>query len=127
MAAFGIKAIHPSDNPHILGFASARTGAGDPLLEIWNGPTVGSRVWWIDKDGNVTMAGTMEINGVLNHDGSQVGFFGTAPVARQTGYTAFANLVTDRTCDADATTVAELADILGTLIEDLKALGLIAA
>ena len=45
----------------------------------------------------------------------------------QTGYTTFANLNTDRTCDADATTVAELADILGTLIEDLKAQGIISS
>lgn len=56
-----------------------------------------------------------------------LGFFGTAPVVRQTGYTTFSNLSTDRTCDANATTTEELADILGTLIEDLKALGLIAA
>lgn len=39
----------------------------------------------------------------------------------QTGYTTFSNLSTDRTLDADATTVDELADVLGTLIEDLKA------
>ena len=43
------------------------------------------------------------------------------------GYTTFSNLTTDRTCDADATTVAELADILGTLIEDLKSAGIISA
>jgi hypothetical protein len=50
----------------------------------------------------------------------------TAPTAVQTGYTTFTNLTTDRTCDADATSVAELADILGTLIVDLKAKGIIA-
>jgi len=53
--------------------------------------------------------------------------FGTAPTAVQTGYTTFANLTTDRTCDADATSTAELADILGTLIQDLKAKGIISA
>jgi hypothetical protein len=47
--------------------------------------------------------------------------------APQTGYTTFSNLATDRTCDANATTVEELADILGTLIEDLKANGIISA
>jgi hypothetical protein len=51
---------------------------------------------------------------------------GTVGVA-QTGYTTFTNLTTDRTCDANATTVEELADILGTLIEDLKTKGIIAA
>lgn len=36
------------------------------------------------------------------------------------GYATFLNLTTDRTLDADLTTVDELADVLGTLIEDLK-------
>lgn len=45
----------------------------------------------------------------------------------QTGYTTFTNISTDRTCDANATTVDELADILGTLIVDLKATGIISA
>ncbi len=41
------------------------------------------------------------------------------------GYTTFANLSTDRTLNADSTTLAEVADVLGTLIEDLKATTLI--
>ena len=36
------------------------------------------------------------------------------------------NVVTDRGYDADATTLAELADVLGTLINDLRARGLVA-
>lgn len=35
------------------------------------------------------------------------------------------NVATDRSYDADSTTVDELADVLGTLITDLQALGLI--
>lgn len=42
-----------------------------------------------------------------------------------TGWTSFTNLSTDKTCDADATTTAELADILGTLIEALKDAGIL--
>lgn len=42
-----------------------------------------------------------------------------------TGWTSFSNLSTDKTCDADATTTAELADILGTLIETLKDAGIL--
>lgn len=56
-----------------------------------------------------------------------IGFFGSNAVTRQTGYTTFANLSTDRTLDADSTSLAEVADVLGTLIEDLKTLGLISA
>ncbi len=37
-----------------------------------------------------------------------------------TGWATFTNLSSDKTCDANATTVDELADILGTLIELLK-------
>ena len=44
---------------------------------------------------------------------------------QQTGYTEFANLTPDRTLDADSTTVDEVADVLGTLIEDLKTKDLI--
>jgi hypothetical protein len=44
----------------------------------------------------------------------------------ETGWTTFTNLTTDRTCDANATTVEELADILGTLIVALKNKGILA-
>jgi hypothetical protein len=51
--------------------------------------------------------------------------FGVAPTAVATGYTTFTNLTTVKTCNADSTSVAELADILGTLIVDLKAKGIV--
>jgi|DEB0MinimDraft_3_1074331.scaffolds.fasta_scaffold118202_2 hypothetical protein len=35
------------------------------------------------------------------------------------------NVTTDRVLDADSTTLAEVADVLGTLITDLKAKGVI--
>lgn len=35
------------------------------------------------------------------------------------------NVTTDRTYDADATSTAELADVLGTLIADLQTLGIV--
>ena len=44
MAAFGIKAVQPQDNEHILGFAVARSAAA-ALLEIWNGPTSADLVY----------------------------------------------------------------------------------
>lgn len=42
-----------------------------------------------------------------------------------TGWTTFSNLSSDKTCDANATSTAELADILGTLIEALKDAGIL--
>lgn len=85
----------------------------------------GLPVYTVDLFGNSTQAGKAEINGELDHNGATLGFYGVTPVTRRTGYTTFTNLTTDRTCDANATSVAELADILGTLIEDLKATGII--
>ncbi len=58
---------------------------------------------------------------------AEMGFFNTTPAAQPSGYTTFTNLSTDRTCDANSTSVAELADILGTVIEDLKDLGVFSA
>jgi hypothetical protein len=60
-------------------------------------------------------------------DNGAFAFAGGTVTAATTGYTTFTNLTTDRTCDANATTVEELADILGTLIVDLKTKGIIAA
>jgi hypothetical protein len=63
---------------------------------------------------------------VVRDDGGYSFAGGTVGLA-QTGYTTFTNLTTDRTCNANATTVEELADILGTLIVDLKTKGIISA
>jgi hypothetical protein len=40
-------------------------------------------------------------------------------------YGTITNVTTDRSFDADATTTAELADVLGTLIADLRTTGVI--
>lgn len=43
----------------------------------------------------------------------------------ETGY-IMTNVTTDRVLDADSTTTAELADVVGTLVDDLKAKGILA-
>lgn len=53
-----------------------------------------------------------------------LGFFGVTPVVRPAAYTA-SNVVADRSYNADATTIDELADVVGTLIADLRSLGLV--
>lgn len=75
-------------------------------------------------NGAAHVGSDIEIDGALNHDGSTVGFFGTTPATKPSAYTP-SNVTTDRTYDANATTVDELADVLGTLIADLQTLGLI--
>jgi hypothetical protein len=73
---------------------------------------------------NFLFSDDVELDGALNHDGTTVGLYGVTPVARSSTYTV-TNGTTDRTYDADATTVNELADVVATLIADLKATGII--
>ena len=75
--------------------------------------------------GTATFVGDdLEIDGDLNHDGTEIGFFGVTPAARATTYSV-TNLSTDRAYDANSTTTGELADVLGTLIADLRTYGLV--
>ena len=67
---------------------------------------------------------SIEIDGALNHDGTTVGFYGVAPATRSAAY-ILANVTTDRSYDANATTLDEIADALGTLIADLQLTGII--
>lgn len=74
--------------------------------------------------GDLQVTGQLELDGDLNHDGLNIGFFGVAPVARAAAYTP-TNVTPDRSYDADTVVIAELADVVGTLIADLQAYGLL--
>jgi hypothetical protein len=65
-----------------------------------------------------------DIAGDLKHTGGHVGFFSVAPVVQPAAYTP-TNVTPDRAFDADSTSLDEVADVLGTLIADLKAYGLL--
>lgn len=65
-------------------------------------------------------------NFVIRDDGAYAFRGGTVGLA-QTGYTTFQNYVTLRTLDVNNVMLEDIADVLGTLIEDLKAKGIIAA
>jgi hypothetical protein len=96
-------------------------------------PGDGGRWWWV-KNGTTgaftvtykTAAGTgiaIPQGGKLFviDDGTNV----TTLFFTGTTYT-ITNVTPDRSCDADTVAVAELADIVGTLIADLRTLGIIA-
>lgn len=68
--------------------------------------------------------GSFRIGGALDHEGTTVGFYGVTPVARSAAYSV-SNASADRTFNASVTSIDELADVLGTLIADLKATGII--
>lgn len=74
-------------------------------------------------DSSVT-SGVHTVAGDLDHDGTNVGFHGVAPAPLSPAYNPI-NVTPDRAYDANLTTVGELADVLGTLIADLKLKGLI--
>jgi hypothetical protein len=78
----------------------------------------------IYAEGDLEIDGTAFFDGDIDHNGSNIGFFSTAPAAQAAAYTP-TNVVTDRSYDANATSVAELADVLGTLIADLQSYGLL--
>lgn len=54
----------------------------------------------------------------------KIGFWNATPVIRPSAYTP-TNVTTDRSYDANSTTIDEVADVLGTLIADLQSVGLI--
>lgn len=68
-------------------------------------------------------AGSVLFDDSLQVDGN-IGFYGTTPVAQSAAYTP-TNVSTDRAYDANSTTLDEVADVLGTLIADLQATGII--
>lgn len=68
-----------------------------------------TRRFFVDK------AGSLQFDGDLIHNGSNIGFNGATPVAQSSGW-AVTNHNSDKVFDADATTVDELSDVLGTLI-----------
>jgi len=115
---------------------STGTGGGSVLIQT---PTPGStgtsdtslvtRVT-IDNNG-LTMADATDI--ILNtttgtkigtSTSQKLGFYNATPVVRPSAYTP-TNVTTDRSYDANATSIDEVADVLGTLIADLQSLGLI--
>lgn len=71
-------------------------------------------------DSNLTVSGSASLAG----SGGSLGFYGASPIPRITGYNV-SNVTTDRTYNADSVTINELADVIGTLINDLKNVGVI--
>jgi len=89
-------------------------------LLVTSSPTGGT----LNYAARFTGAAGVRIDGILEHTGTLLGFYGATPVVQAAAYTP-TNVTPDRAYDADATSVDELADVLGTLIADLQLLGLV--
>jgi hypothetical protein len=115
---------------HVTGFDVLRlapsiiSDAGTGTKNFIRCVRTGTDYFTVGWTGEGRFASDLEIDGALNHDGSTVGFYGTAPTAQSAAY-APTNVTPDRSYDADSTTLDEIADVLGTLIDDLQLTGLI--
>ena len=56
----------------------------------------------------------------------KIGFWNSAPVIQNTGW-AMTNVISDKVLDANVTTLDELADVVGTLVDSLKTYGILGA
>jgi len=65
--------------PPSTGGINFSTTSGDPKIQLAGANHL------IFESGNIRVEQPLEINDALNHDGSSVGFYGTAPIAKQTG------------------------------------------
>jgi hypothetical protein len=120
-----INGYFPSTTTQLTVLGSRSTGIGNTAPTSTTSLTVRGQGTSTNECFRVeNSSGTARLT--IRDDGGYAFAGGTVGLA-QTGYTTFTNLTTDRTCDANATTVEELADILGTLIEDLKTKGIISA
>ena len=120
------------------------TMGGTDITEIRIGGTTVDAITPVDKLGGVRhnaidlgvvttnewkdlfLAGQAQIGGDLNHDGTNVGFYTVAPVARPAAYTLTATQVPSRTLAANASATATNNNaVLSQVIQDLQANGLL--
>ncbi len=107
---------------HDFDQAFSLTTAGAKLVSVKNATV---EKFFIDKDGNTTL-NDANIGGDINHDGSNVGFYGTAPAAQSAAYARNAAVVEDRTLLASASaTIINNNNVLAALIADLQSRGFI--
>jgi hypothetical protein len=88
------------------------SNGGELVLTSGNGTTAAGEI-------SLATGGTKRFRA----NATGLAFFNVAPVARAAAYTV-TNGLTDRSYDADTVAVAELADVVATIIADLKAYGL---
>ncbi len=103
----------------VAGADNGGTGGAGGDVNIRGGAGTGAAA-----DGDVTIGDLNTANIAIGAGGTLIGFYGATPVAQSAAYTV-TNLTTDRTYDANSTTLNEIADVLGTLISDLQTVGLI--
>jgi len=124
-AAINVDALSAVGAGTSMTFAVASSAAELTLTNQYLHPTTGTvTLGSVAHEWNGVYTLSLFVSGNLDHDGENIGFFGTAPAAQAAAYTP-TNVSIDRAFDADAVAVAELADVVGTLIADLQSYGLL--
>lgn len=120
---FDIKRPTITDSSAVTITAAATVRIADAPLAAGSVTITSPYALWVD-------AGQVKFDGSLIVDGSTRinGGFGlnVSPQGAQTGWSV-TNVTEDKTYDADSTTLGEIADVLGTLITRLIAMGVISA
>lgn len=137
----GIQSELRAQAPNVVDLDEQKKGNEQNMKTTWSGPIQSQNGWeWVNESGAQIFyaqvsGGVLQI-GAGATDGSQVALSinssgqlalgGASPAAPSTGW-AVTNVTPDKVYDANATTTDELADVLGTLITDLIAKGIISA
>lgn len=77
-------------------------------------------------DGENLIFGTVTGTKIGTGTTQKIGFWNTTPVVQNTSWSV-SNAASDKSFDANATTLDEIADVLGTLIDTLKTYGILGA
>jgi hypothetical protein len=126
--AIGNAATVGVSNGFVLGGASTLVGirTSSPTEAL----TIGG--------GNLSMASTTAVQSIIASSTASMGlkigtsasqllgFWNATPVAQSTGWT-MSNVTTDKVLNANSTTLDEVADVLGTLVDQLKTYGILGA
>jgi len=104
-----------------IGSVAIGTHTGAAGVAGTNGNLALANDFYIGRNIVVNSAGGMKIGTATTQ---KIGFYNATPVVQPSAYTV-TNPSTDRAFDVSSTSVNELASVLGTLIGDLKSLGLI--
>lgn len=117
-------------------FNITTNGAGALTLNLGNSTStvnlVSSSDWSFTSstltigDGNNIVINTTTGTKIGTGATQKIGFWNATPAVQSTGY-AITNKTSDKTLDCNATSIDELADVLGTLIDDLKTYGILGA
>ncbi len=112
-----------TDSIGLLIGGNPNTGTNRYGLQVLSNPSGGTLNYCARFQG---AAGVL-IDGILEHAGSTLGFYGSTPAVQSAAYTRNAAIVEDRTLLASASaTTLNNNNVLAALIADLQAIGLLA-